>query len=165
MKPFKYFLLLDSLFTKWDSRSLVFGCLSLCHLPYCQWFFWSHTLFCLQPQISLALIACLLAFSLWCPISRVTCRIHRISSIWYVVLVYRLVFLLRERLDMVWKTYSQVFCSTSFWCIYYSARFSCLEHSYDFLLLYRRLVSVAPMHKVGFDSKSLSAPLAWQIVC
>ncbi len=68
--------------------------------------------------------------------------------------------LLHERLKKVQRTCFWASYSSSFWCIYCSARLSCPEHSYGSLLSCYGLYFAAPVRGEGSDSKLPSALLA-----
>ncbi len=85
MKAPRYFLLLNSPFTKQGSKGLIFDCLPICHTPYYQWLLQPHTSFCLQFQILILFLTLVESshwpvFSLWYPTPVITHRIHCVCN-------------------------------------------------------------------------------------
>ena len=159
MKVLRCVYHLNSLSTKQGSKGLTAGCCLLVgRIPRCQWLFQPYTFYYLLPQIIylfLALIKLyyLLVSSLWCSTLVVIRRIHHVSSTLKVVLICMLVFPLHRELRRVQKICFQVFCSSSFWCISYSARLFCSEYSYGSLFLCHGFFFAAPLHVVDSGSK------------
>ena len=169
MKAPRCFHLLRNPSTKRDNRGWGFDCcLPVGCTPYYQWLFQPHIFYHLLSQTLFLVLGELcywLVPYLWCLIWAVIHGIYRISSTLWVVLVCMLTSLQHERLWRVQKICFRAFCSSSFWCISYSARYSYPEYSYGSLLLCHGLFFVAPVHGVGFGSKFPSALSALQLVC
>ena len=91
-------------------------------------------------------------------------RIYDVSSTLQGALVCILVSLLHGQLSRVQKICFRAFCSSSFWCICYSARLSRPEYSYSSLLFCHGLSFTALVHGVGSGSKLPLAFSALQLV-